>query len=387
MTPPSFSVLIADGESEFAVFVIHGFIDFPQVKLYVLSNQRWAPARFSRYCHKYTFKKLSTDASERFDAITEVVRQNHVDVILPVEMEWIASQDAKRYALSELAAIAPVLDSKSFEVADNKWLLFKLMQENGIPTPPTVLCTLDSDFEQRVNNLEFPVLIKPVIAWGGEGIRRFDNISQLHEFLEQCDSEKIKNRHIIQSFLTGYVIGLNVLCREGQVLAYTMQRGFIPNLQEYAAAGAIQFIRGREDALEVGKKLVSALKYNGVANVDMFYDTRENQVKVLEVNPRFWGSLRGSYIAGVSFPYLACLAALGISFPVPDYGLTRYIHSKTAITEGVLSALSKSQHDRFPLEETGLRYMLADPIAETLRAFRQQLSSNRGNTPGTLVTS
>ncbi len=171
------------------------------------------------------------------------------------------------------------------------------------------------------------------------------------------------------------------------MLAYTMQRGFIPNPQEYAAAGAIQFIRGREDALEIGKKLVSALKYNGVANVDMFHDTRENQVKVLEVNPRFWGSLRGSYIAGVSFPYLACLAALGISFPVPDYGLTRYIHPKTAIREGVLTALSKSQHDRFPLEETGLRYMLADPIAETLRAFRQQLSSNRGNTLGTLVTS
>ena len=376
MTRPSFSVLIADGESDFAVFVIHGFIDFPQVKLYVLSNQRWAPARFSRYCHKYTFKKLSTDASERFDAIAEVVRQNHVDVILPVEMEWIASQDAKRHALSELATIAPVLDSKSFEVAGNKWLLFKLMRENDIPAPPTVLCTLNGDFEQRVHDLEFPVLIKPVTAWGGEGIQRFDNLSQLYEFLERCDTEKIRNRYIVQGFLPGHVIGLNVLCREGQVLAYTMQRGFIPNPQEYAAAAAIQFIKC-EDVLEIGKRLVSALKYNGVANVDMFYDARENQIKILELNARFWGSLRGSYIAGVSFPYLACLAALGISFPVPDYELTRYIHPKTAIRERVLRALGKSQYERFPFEETGLRYMLADPIAETLRAIRQQLSSDR----------
>jgi predicted ATP-grasp superfamily ATP-dependent carboligase len=375
MTLPGFSVLVADGESDFAVFVIHGFIDFPQVKLYVLSNQRWAPARFSRYCHKYTFKKFSTDASERFDAITEVVRQNHVDVILPVEMEWIASQAVQRHTLSELAAIAPVPDSKSFEVANNKWLLFKLMRENGIPVPPTVLCTFDSDFEQRVHDLEFPVLIKPVTAWGGEGIRRFDSLSQLYEFLERCDSEKSKNRYIVQSFLPGYVIGLNILCQEGQVLAYTMQRGFIPNPQKYAAAAAIQFIK-HEDALKIGKKLASVLKYNGVGNVDMFYDTRENQIKVLELNARFWGSLRGSYIAGVSFPYLACLAALGISFPVPDYELTRYIHPKTAMKERVLRALRKSQYERFPLEETGLRYMLADPIAEALRAIRQQLSSD-----------
>lgn len=376
MKSPSFSVLIPDGESDFALFVIHGFIGFPQVKLYVLSNRHWAPTRFSRYCHKYIFKKSSADAGERFDVIADVVRQHDIDVILPVEMEWIAPQDARRHALSELAAIVPVLDSNSFEVANSKWLLFKLMQEYGIPTPPTVLCTLNSDFEQQVNHLEFPALLKPVTAWGGEGIRRFDNISQLYEFLEQCDSEKIKNRYIVQSFLSGYVIGLNILCREGQLLAYTVQRGFIPNPQKYAAAAAIQFIE-REGVLEIGKKLVSALKYSGMANVDMFYDTRENQIKVLELNARFWGSLRGSYVAGVSFPYLACLAALDIPFPVPDYQLTRYIHPKTALKEGMLRVLGKSQYEKFPLEETGLRYMLADPIAETLRAFRQQLSGDR----------
>jgi len=376
MKPPSFSVLIPDGESDFALFVIHSFIDCPEVKLYVLSNQRWMPARFSRYCHKYIFKKFSADASERFDAVVQVVSQSHIDVILPIEMEWIAPQDARRHALSDLAAIASVLDSKSFEVANNKWQIFKLMQEHGIPTPPTVLCTLDGDFEQQIHHLEFPVLIKPVTAWGGEGIRRFDNISQLREFLEQCDSEKIKNRYIVQSFLTGYVVGLNILCREGQLLAYTMQRGFIPNPQRYAAAAAIRFIE-REDVVEIGKKLVSVLGYSGVANVDMFYDTRENQVKVLELNTRFWGSLRGSYAAGVHFPYLACLAALDIPFPVPDYELARYIHSKTALKEGMLRALGKSQYEKFPLEETGLKYMLADPVAETLRAIRQQLSGDR----------
>jgi predicted ATP-grasp superfamily ATP-dependent carboligase len=375
MKQPSFSVLIPDGESDFALFVIHGFIGFPQVKLYVLSNQRWAPARFSRYCYKYIFKKFGADASERFDAIAKVVRQNHIDVILPIEMEWIAPHDARRHALSELAAVIP-LDSKSFKVANNKWLLFKLMQEHGIPAVPTVLCTLDSDFEQQIRHLESPVLIKPVTAWGGEGIRRFDNISQLYEFLEQCDSEKIKNRYIVQSFLTGYVGGLNILCREGQMLAYTMQRGFIPNPQKYAAAAAIRFIE-REGALKIGRKLVSALNYNGVANIDMLYDAKDNKVKILEMNARFWGSLRGSYVAGVSFPYLACLAALDIPFPTPDYDLKRYVHPKTAIKEGILSALGMSQYEKFPLEETGLRYMLADPIAETLRALRQQLSSDR----------
>jgi predicted ATP-grasp superfamily ATP-dependent carboligase len=375
MKSSSFSVLIPDGESEFALFAIHGFIDFSQVKLYVLSNQRWAPARFSRYCHKFIFKKFGDEANERFDAVADVVRQNQIDVILPIEMDWIAPYDARRQALSELTAIAPVLDSKSFELTNNKWSLFKLLQAHDIPVPPTVLCTFDNDFEQQIQQLEFPVLIKPVTAWGGEGIRRFDSISQLQEFLAQCDPEKIKDRYIVQSFLTGYVVGLNILCREGELLACTMQRGFIPNPQKYAAAAAIRFIENK-DVLETGKKLAAALKYNGVANADMFCDTQDNQIKILELNTRFWGSLRGSFIAGVSFPYLACLAALDIPFPVPDYALTRYIHPKTALKERVLRVLRRGRYEKFPFEETGLKYMLADPVAESLRAVRQQLSSD-----------
>jgi len=373
MTPPGFSVLIPDGESGFTLFVVHGLINFPQVKLHVLSGQRWVPARFSRYCHRYTFSKLGPEASERFGAIAELVTRHHIDVVLPVELEWIALQDDQRRALAELVAIAPVPDSTSFRSANNKWLLFQVLQSQGILAPPTVLCTLDGDFERQVRNLEFPVLLKPVVAWGGENIRRFDHISQLYQFLEQCDSEKIKDKYIVQRFLTGYVVGLNVLAQEGRILAYTMQRGFIPNSQEYAAAAAIRFIK-RDDVLEVGQKLISALQYSGVMNVDMFYDTRENQIKVLEVNARFWGSLRGSYMAGVSFPYLACLAGLGIPTPFPDYELTRYVHPRAALVEGMLSILKKNRYERFSFEETGLRYLLADPVAESLRAFRQYLS-------------
>jgi D-aspartate ligase len=373
---PSFSVLIPDGESDFAVFVMHGFIGYPQAKLHVLSNKRWPPARFSRLCHKFIFREFGTDPSERFDVAAEVARQNNIDVIMPIEMEWISPYDAKRHALSEVAPVVPVLDSESFKLANNKWLLHKLMQEHGFPTIPTVLCTLDSDFEQQIRDLEFPVIIKPVTAWGGEGIQRFEDRSQFQEFLERSGSEKIKNRYIVQSFLTGYVGGFNILCRDGELLAYTMQRGFIRNPIKWAAAAAIEFIK-REDALEIGRKLVAALKYNGVANIDMFYDAEDNQVKVLEVNARFWGSLRGSYVAGVSFPYLACLAALDIPFPAPDYELHRYVHPKTALKERILSAIGKSQYERFPIEETGLRYMLADPVAETYRAFLQQLASDR----------
>ena len=42
----------------------------------------------------------------------------------------------------------------------------------------------------------------------------------------------------------------------------------------------------------------------GVAMVEFRVDSRDNVPKLMEVNPRFWGSLQLSILSGVDFPYL-----------------------------------------------------------------------------------
>jgi predicted ATP-grasp superfamily ATP-dependent carboligase len=56
--------------------------------------------------------------------------------------------------------------------------------------------------------------------------------------------------------------------------------------------------------------------------VEFKIDARTGQPKLLEVNPRFWGSLALAIDAGVNFPYLLTLMALGQDFtPVNRYRL------------------------------------------------------------------
>jgi predicted ATP-grasp superfamily ATP-dependent carboligase len=50
--------------------------------------------------------------------------------------------------------------------------------------------------------------------------------------------------------------------------------------------------------------ILTNLKWYGVAMVEFKYDPRDNQPKLLEINPRFWGSLELAIKAGVNFPYL-----------------------------------------------------------------------------------
>ena len=369
------SVLLPDGESDFTLFVLHGFIGIPDVKVYVLSNNRWIPARFSRYCHKFLYNPTGKDEQERFETVVKIVRRYNIDVLLPIETDWIRFVGSARASLSEFVNIVPLPDASMFNIVNSKWSLAQYMQEQQIPGPPTLLGSLDEDFEQQLQTIPFPVLIKPIVAWGGEGIRRFESLQDFRAFLAAYGEERFKDKYIVQSFLSGYVIGLNVLCQEGRILAYTMQRGTIPNPQKWAAAAAIRFIR-QEGVLDTAQKLLTALNWSGFGNIDMFYDTSDNQVKILEFNARFWGSLRGSYVAGVNFPYLACLAALNIPFSTPTYKLTQYVHPKTAVKERMSKLFRKSNHS-FAFNETGLKYLFKDPLAEAVRAFWQETAEDK----------
>ena len=51
-------------------------------------------------------------------------------------------------------------------------------------------------------------------------------------------------------------------------------------------------------------KLLKSLDFFGIADIDFVIDKRDNQPKLMEINPRFWGSVQVAINAGVDFPYL-----------------------------------------------------------------------------------
>ncbi len=76
----------------------------------------------------------------------------------------------------------------------------------------------------------------------------------------------------------------------------------------------------RDDVRDMGLSLLKALNWFGVAMVEFKLDPRDGIPKLMEVNPRFWGSLSLAIEAGVNFPYLLYLMSRGEKFkPVEHY--------------------------------------------------------------------
>jgi predicted ATP-grasp superfamily ATP-dependent carboligase len=67
-------------------------------------------------------------------------------------------------------------------------------------------------------------------------------------------------------------------------------------------------------------RLLKSLDWKGIAMVEWKIDVATQRPMLMEINPRFWGSLELAVRAGVDFPYLYALAAAGQPLPaLPTY--------------------------------------------------------------------
>lgn len=374
LTDKKLSILIPDGENEHVLWVVRSLAHAGQVSIHILSSKRWTPVRFSRHPRLYTFKPSGTDHAARLAALTEISGRVHIDVILPVSEEGVLFAAAERDALAQLAALPPLPSIESLETARNKWSLNQLGRQLGLPVPDSALVTLDPAFDRQVATLTYPVLLKPVRSTDGQGIRRFDAPDALQKFLRYQNPETFKGQFLLQPVVPGADLGLSVLCQDGQIAALTMQRGILSAAHRFGPLMALELIR-QDEILEIGQRLFAALNWSGVAHVDLRQDHRDGSLKVLEINARYWGSLLGSLVGGVNFPYLACLLAQGESFPVPEYRLCKYAHTTTAIKEGLLWCLGKNTLTGCRFQETGLKFFLADPLPEIIKRLPGQLGT------------
>ncbi len=366
-----FSVLIPDGESHHALNVIRCLGQLKNLRVFVLSNDANAPIRFSRYCYQFISYQNGNSDESRLDTIYETVKKIKPDVVLPVDIITIPllSEDTRK--LSDLTSIAPLPCLDSFKIANHKGLLSQWLKKNQISCPPTILFQKDStEFHKALSSFAFPALLKPCVGYGGEGIEIFQN---QNEFRKYCSAHTFSREFILQSFISGYDLDCSILCEKGKILAYTIQKGFLNGPYRFRRAAAIDFIND-SNTYNLVSKVAEKLNWSGIAHVDLRFDVEDEQVKLIEINPRYWGSLMGSFSSGVNFPYIASLAALKREIIKSYSKQIRYMQGSLAIksiVKNILRGNAKNQDVK-----TSIKFILEDPLP-TISYFASRMMKNK----------
>lgn len=290
------------------------------VKVTVGESTRLMTAAFSRYCNRAVVYPSPLNSPSEF--LTFLARALHGDtyqMLLPMEEESLDLISRHHSEFSRWTYV-PIVSHDRLQVARRKDKILRLSEKLGIPVPETWYVKNLSQLDSLKTNLPYPVVIKPKMGSGAIGVfypRNPEELVAQYMAVHQRFPYPLIQELIPQE---GSGFGASFLLDErGQVRASFMHK----RLREYPVSGGASTLREsvrRDDVRDMGLSLLKALNWFGVAMVEFKLDPRDGIPKLMEVNPRFWGSLSLAIEAGVNFPYLLYLMSRGEKFkPVEHY--------------------------------------------------------------------
>ena len=277
---------------------------------------------FSRYCRRRLVYPSPWIHPEAFmEALIAELKRHNYALLLPMEEQTTLLLARHRERL-EVHTRLPLNDYGSIDRARRKDEVLKLARELGIPAPATLFPASLEEVRQRLAEISLPAVIKPRLGSGSTGIvyvRTRDDLWPYYLKAHQRSPLPLIQEYIPEG---GSAVGVSFLFdREHRPVAHFIHR----RLRQYPLTGGPSTLRESiADPLvrELGEKLLRALNWFGVAMVEFRYDPRDGLPKLMEINPRFWGSLPLAVYAGVDFPYLIFCLATGKPFPeVKAYAL------------------------------------------------------------------
>ena len=286
------------------------------VNVSVISGKKRALCFYSKYCKEKVL--LPREPPESFmSQIFNMIKRKKYDVLFTNEYGLITKYRDKLEKYIKL----PLPSDEKLTIAYNKAYSIIFARENNIPCPETYFVKSTAEVRRLREKLEYPVVIKPRVGSGSEGIRYVNSPEELLPSYREV-AASYKNPLIQEYIPNGGAYGLEALFNsDSEPRAVFIHR----RIREYPVTGGPSVVREsikHPEVKRLGLKLLKALGWYGVAMVEFRIDPRDNKPKLMEINPRFWGSLQLSISAGVDFPYLLYrLAVDGDVKPVLRYRL------------------------------------------------------------------
>ncbi|WP_418286669.1 ATP-grasp domain-containing protein [Halorubrum sp. DTA46] len=234
------------------------------------------------------------------DALLDLARRDDVRTILPLrEADAYALALRRREMVDHLNPVWPGMDT--LRTAQDRRTLLSIAEDLDVPVPDTRLLTEWRDDDN-------PLVVKPRYSIV---VDEETSVAQEPDVRVLAASERPSVRSIIDEMghipvVQEYVpddgeFGFFALMDRGEPVATFQHR----RVRSFSYTGGASVYREAVDLptlTEHGLALLSALDWHGPAMVEFRRDARDGSFRLMEINPRFWGSLALPVHAGVDFP-------------------------------------------------------------------------------------
>ncbi len=235
------------------------------------------------------------------DAIRTLIRENHHDMVIPVNDHALSAIVEHYDSFKDLVHIACPPPEITRRVLDKNQTL-EAARRCGMRIPRTFLVSSSAELLELPHNLSFPIVLKPSEKKPTDDFKALviDDLQALQQRFHT--SRRFTPPMLVQEFCAGEGVGIEVLMHRGEpVVAFQHRR-----LKELPPGGGVAVVAIAEalntELLHSSVLLLRALEWEGVAMVEFKVDAITGTATLMEVNGRYWGSISLPLLAGLNFP-------------------------------------------------------------------------------------
>lgn len=167
------------------------------------------------------------------DAVTDVAVNEKVDFVITV----CTDQALLTVALvSERLGLPCYIDYQTALNVTNKEYMKDVFISNNIPTSHYL--TMDNFDENEIENLHFPLIVKPVDCNSSKGVRKANSLSELKIYFDDAARMSRSKKVIVEEFVEGFELSADIYVENGQAILLSLS-----NSQKIAEADKFVIFR------------------------------------------------------------------------------------------------------------------------------------------------
>lgn len=259
--------------SSYKAIVIARYINlhYPQCELWAYDNKQIMCTFHSRYVKHCAYIAKNT-LDDYINQLADYISQNKIELFIPVHSDYIGYILKNKHLFG--SSLEYLGQYEDYIQLHQKNLLLRLANKLHIRIPKEY---------SSIDEAQVPFVIKPTNLSSAKGVKYcYTNAQKKHFSI-------IPTNMIYQEYISGQGCGYEVYCHNGKIQA---EYGHI-RLAEWPSSGGSSVLRSgfvHPNMRSIAEKILGQVQWTGFAMFE-FKLTHDNQLVLIEVNPRIWGSI------------------------------------------------------------------------------------------------
>lgn len=182
------------------------------------------------------------------------------------------------------------------QITTNKHAMRKAFEENGDPSPKSILVEEVADLDGQA--FTYPVIVKPLDRSGSRGITKLESPEGLKEAIQRAKAQGFVKRALVEEFATGTEYSVECISWKGHHTFLAMTRKYTTGSPHFIETAHLQPAPIEPEMLEYVQKVVfhalDSLQVEYGATHTELKINEVGEIKLIEIGARMGGDLIGS---------------------------------------------------------------------------------------------